>query len=344
MGKTGDGGEVAHSPEVWLECLRVAKPGAYLLAFGGTRTFHRLAVAIEDAGWEIRDTVMWVYGSGFPKSHNLDGDWKGWGTALKPAWEPIIVARKLLEGTVAENVQKYGTGAMNIDAARVEVDPEIDDMLRTVERGRRKSETWENGSGFKNETNHLTGVPASGRWPANVIHDGSEEVVALFPQSDHQIAATRGDGAPKNNAVYQAMKHGDQSIAPRGDSGSAARFFYCAKASRSERNAGLEGMEERNASKFSGGANDSATGRDSTKIAMPNHHPTVKPVALMEYLVKLVTPAGAIVLDPFMGSGTTGIACANLGRHFIGVEKEAEYFAIAEKRIADAQRQMVMEL
>lgn len=240
MGKSWDHGipGVAY----WEAALRVAKPGSHLLAFGGTRTFHRLMCAIEDAGWEIRDTLMWVYGSGFPKSLSvskaIDKDageycpgeklsssratgesesgiaatfriktaenpqteparqWAGWGTALKPAWEPIILARKPLDGTVAQNVQKWGTGALNTEGCRVPVDPNQDDMLRTTTRGQRQSEVWEDGSGFKNEANELTGVRPEGRWPANLIHDGSEGVVELFPAS--KSCNTPPDATPES--------------------------------------------------------------------------------------------------------------------------------------------------
>jgi site-specific DNA-methyltransferase (adenine-specific) len=356
----------------WQEALRVCKPGAHMLAFGGTRTHHRLMVAIEDAGWEIRDTLMWVYGSGFPKSLDvskaidkaagverevigrieplgregrkspmrgfggsefdygggyLDDNlktitapatdaakqWQGYGTALKPAWEPVILCRKPLEGTVAENVQKWGTGAINIDGCRIPVDPKVDDMLRTTTRGKRITETWENGSGFKNENNLLTGVPEKGRFPANLIHDGSDEVLALFPDTqpskckyvrktgDEQFLGVMGDGRTND---------------PDGlnDCGSAARFFYCAKASKAERNWGLP-------------------------KGMTNKHPTVKPLSLTGYLIRLISREDSLVLDPFLGSGTTGIACARGGRRFLGFEIEEESFITADLRVRKAQEQ-----
>jgi hypothetical protein len=325
MGKEWDHG--VPGVEFWTEALRVAKPGAHLLAFGGTRMFHRLAVAIEDAGWDIRDCVMWVYGSGFPKSKNValsidkgEGhpnrgkaiptasryqnasdihlrshpvetyeakseaakQWQGWGTALKPAWEPIIVARKPLIGTVAENVLTHGTGALNIDGCRVagalEGDP---DRFRKTDGGQ-----------FV-KFNNAPVVRAEGRWPANVIHDGSEEVVAEFPND-------------------------------------AARFFYCAKTSKAEREAGLNGMPLQAAGGLSG-RNDGTLG----SVTMSrNTHPTVKPIALMRYLCRLVTPPGGLVLDPFNGSGSTGCAAVVEGFRYLGCELDEHYVAISRARIA----------
>ena len=293
MGKDWDHG--VPGVAFWSAALRVAKPGAHLLAFGGTRTFHRLAVAIEDAGWEIRDTVMWVYGSGFPKSHNAGN---GWGTALKPAWEPIIVARKPLEGTVAANVLAHGTGALNIDGCRVSY-------------GGEKVQTfWNNRGGATiNAAEGVGTVPrtgedaydaSKGRWPANLIHDGSDEVLAGFPQS----TSTGGQKAWVNGSD-KFVESVNRAPFNFGDTGSAARFFYCAKASKADRDEG-------------------------------NRHPTVKPTALMRYLCKLVTPPAGTVLDPFMGSGSTGKAARMDGFGFIGIEQDAEYIAIARARIAHA--------
>lgn len=514
--------------------LRVAKPGCHLLAFGGTRTFHRLACAIEDAGWEIRDTLMWVYGSGFPKSHdvskaidkaagarrgiigeyrmpadstapgyrpsqglgygsNLEASigrpitapatdaarqWEGWGTALKPAWEPIILARKPLEGTVAENVQKWGTGAINVDGCRV--------------------------SGEK-------GVPAqNGRWPANLIHDGSEEVLSLFPCSSDGVASGKSRGFASDGYVGGSGSNYNGEPIGYGGSGSAARFFKCCpldnecilcynpsckdttteeickhisahhaekslttiretirfivqdialtghvkrlaqnvlfaeslcascgtnialalvgikrsgfkdeelqvildsignfkssiliqnlvsfaglwenidtipttkslsilfgsvnhaitnstretektgakrfiytpKASRAEREAGLEGMADKTKRIFNGGI-PSAVNSDPRGMSgggdrpAKNHHPTVKPVALMRYLCRLVTPPGGLVLDPFMGSGSTGIAARLESFRFIGIEKDAEYFEIAKRRIGSIAIPLFMPL
>jgi site-specific DNA-methyltransferase (adenine-specific) len=307
MGKAWD--SALPTVAVWAEALRVAKPGAHLLAFGGTRTFHRLACAIEDAGWEIRDTVMWVYGSGFPKSLNLRDVRPGWGTALKPAWEPIIVARKPLEGPVAANVLKHGVGGLNIDGCRVAA-AAGDEVL-----------TFEREAGSRSRDNYRTGTVAKakesglGRFPTNLIHDGSDEVVGLFPEAN----SARASGNPNN------PRHGSKGRVATSydwnpereshdyrDTGSAARFFYCAKASRSDRGEG-------------------------------NTHPTVKPTTLMRYLCRLVTPPNGIVLDPFMGSGSTGKAAMLGGFCFIGIDREAEYLDIARARIAAAIPEPVSE-
>jgi len=385
MGKEWDHG-VPGIP-FWQAALRVAKPGVFLLAFGGTRTFHRLAVAIEDAGWEIRDTVMWVYGSGFPKSldvskaidknmgkerktigkrkhptlkdtlkieeqasathgsnkwarewdvdapaSNEAKQWEGFGTALKPAWEPIIVARKPLIGTVAENVLKYGTGAMNIDGCRVGVDPDADDMLRKVSRKPRKSQTWEQGSGFKNETNQRTGVPGKGRWPANLIHDGSEEVLELFPNVKAGVAVGRNASKGQIYGGGKGLISQEKGIEHLGyfDSGSAARFFYCAKASKADREEGCEGLPQIIRKRTQSGGDDT---RGRPTPINRNPHPTVKPTALMRYLCKLVTPPNGTILDPFMGSGSTGKAAIQEGLKFIGIEIESEYVEIAKQRI-----------
>ena len=278
---------IAFNPALWKSCLSVLKPGAHLLAFSAARTYHRIAVAIEDAGFEIRDQIMWLYGSGFPKSFDISkgidrhykaerevigstgyktsrghfratkwggGDrtrvdlietkpateeakkWEGWGTTLKPAHEPIVVARRPFDGTVIENVLRYGTGGLNIESGKIP--PPDGECAGTRDK--------------------------AGRFPANVMHDGSEDVLKIF--------------------------------------GDAARFFYCAKASQTDRQGG-------------------------------NEHPTVKPNQLMRYLVRLVTPPGGIVLDPFMGSGSTGVACVQSGFQFIGIEKEKNYFGISVERI-----------
>ncbi len=294
MGKTWDGGDIAMRPDIWREVLRVLKPGGHLVAFGGTRTHHRVWCAIEDAGFEIRDTVMWVYGSGFPKSHDA-GD--GWGTALKPAWEPIILARKPLIGTIAENMARHGTGAINIDGCRID-----GGVLRSTGNGQReRADGWGMQGG-------VIGGSVLGRWPANLIHDGSEEVLAAFPQAIGQIAPSIEDGEPQGNVVYGAMKRGGPHHAPRNETDkSAARFFYCAKASKSDRGAG-------------------------------NGHPTVKPTDLMRYLCRLVTPPNGLILDPFLGSGSTGKAAAMEGFRFVGIEREAEYVAIARARLGLAPK------
>ena len=347
MGKAWDGGDIAHSPEVWIAALRVAKPGAYLLAFGGTRTFHRLAVAIEDAGWEIRDTVMWVYGSGFPKSHN--GPWGG--TALKPAWEPIVMARKPLIGTVAENMQAHGTGALNIDASRIETNPSVDDP-RLGGQGDWSSDKMAKNVYEGGYAGVRVGSSALGRWPANLIHDDSDEVLAAFPDAPEQIADAKTDGSGKFGNVYSPMRYGEPSAdsenegevgfkmkpgARRGDTGSAARFFYCAKASREDRNEGLYGMATKLLNWSSGDQSPGTFQSENTNRQAQNHHPTVKPTDLMRYLCRLVTPKGGTVLDPFMGSGSTGRGAIREGFNFIGIEIDADYVEIARKRIhADA--------
>lgn len=329
MGKGWDKG--VPGVEFWAEALRVAKPGAHLLAFGGTRMVHRLAVAIEDAGWEIRDRIHWVYGSGFPKSHNIskaidkaagfsgkqgpmkrggdrlarledgkrDGEgkwgdesgrnpyttipeseqaqqWDGWGTALKPAVEPIILARKPFKGTVAANVLEWGTGAVNVDGCRVG-----DDEIKTY-GGKRGGFAYGDWGRIINE------VP-TGRWPANLIHDGSGD-------------ATEGMG-------------------------DASRYFYCAKASKKDRDEGVAGV--------AGIAGVGAL-RDGGRESLPrkNHHPTVKPTDLMAYLCRLITPPGGTILDPFNGSGSTGKAAVREGFNYIGCELDPEYVEIARARIA----------
>jgi site-specific DNA-methyltransferase (adenine-specific) len=392
MGKNWDHG--VPGVQFWIEALRVAKPGAHLFAFGGTRTFHRLAVAIEDAGWEIRDTIMWVYGSGFPKSLDVSKaidkiavvecpacngigkntelesweewikktqdyggtrkewerlqdlsivecpacngtgkvrganrevvgskevsdmrggnfktsngrilvnitapatedakQWQGWGTALKPALEPITVARKPLTGTVAENVLQWGTGGINIDGCRVECEGKPV-FINGVERDRNRSSYDTGGS---NRTGKIT---TQGRWPANLIHDGSEEVVGLFSETK---SGKMKEGQMRTSKPLFGSKT-DYIAETYGDSGLAARFFYCAKSSKSERGEG-------------------------------NTHPTVKPLALMKYLITLGLPPGGTVLDPFCGSGTTALACKELGRNYICIEKELEYYRIACNRL-----------
>jgi site-specific DNA-methyltransferase (adenine-specific) len=294
MGKGWDHG--VPGQDFWIEALRVAKPGAHLLAFGGTRTFHRLVVAIENAGWEIRDCLMWVYGSGFPKSLNIGG---GWGTALKPAYEPIIMARKPLIGTVAANVLKHGTGAINVDGCRIAT-TDGDNTARVW----RDTPSAGKGSSHIGQAVHHVGSTSGGnplgRWPANVLHDGSDEVTGLMPD--------------------------------------AARFFYCAKASKADRDEGCAGLTTRKQDETRnegdpGGDNPRNRGADERS----NHHPTVKPTDLMRYLCRLVTPPGGTVLDPFMGSGSTGKAATLEGFSFVGCELQPEYMAIAEARIRHAE-------
>lgn len=314
------------SVEIWTECLRVLKPGGHLLAFAGTRTQHRMAVRIEDAGFEIRDMIAWVYGSGFPKSHNLDGDWQGWGTALKPALEPVTVARKPLIGTVAANVAEFGTGAINIDGCRV--DPSGESRERTDEPSQARRYNTSGSTNFAVKPGPRGGDPL-GRWPANLIHDGSAEVVTLFPDAPGQQGASSDNQRTRANC-FGALSHGDKQYTPRADFGSAARFFYCAKASRKDRNEGLPIGDQK-------AVNTNATMREREDADWParngNHHPTVKPTDLMAYLCRLVTPPGGVVLDPFMGSGSTGKAAIREGFSFIGCELDPEYLAIAKVRI-----------
>lgn len=303
------------SEAIWKECLRVLKPGGHLLAFAGTRTQHRMAVRIEDAGFEIRDMIAWVYGSGFPKSHNLADNWKGWGTALKPALEPITLARKPLIGTVAANVLEHGTGALNVDGCRVSGD-------NYSSGGKNNSIAF--GSGMEKQP-RCDG--SQGRWPANLIHDGSEEVVGLFPETSSGKMKQHIEGGSFN--VFG--KQYPRNVETIGDSGSAARFFYCAKASKADRDEGCEGLEERKGGAMSGV--ETRPDRPTNHPIRRNHHPTVKPTDLMRYLCRLVTPPGGIVLDPFMGSGSTGKAAVLEGFSFIGIEREAEYLSIAKARI-----------
>ena len=381
MGKGWDHG--VPGAEFWAEALRVAKPGAHLLAFGGTRTYHRLACAIEDAGWEIRDCVMWVYGSGFPKSHDVSkaidkaagaererirgvrsavvgatyaGDewsrefkdsvlssdpiteaarqWSGWGTALKPSWEPIIVARKPLVGTVAENVLAHGTGGINVDGCRVGTDGAT---KRSHQEPYGECGRGDQGGTQNWRTGHAIESLPLGRWPANLIHDGSDEVVGLFP-----VTGAAKTGMRQPNGKHGTASFGDYAGMPGrvsghdDNGGSAARFFYCAKASKADRDEGCEGLAEKEA----GIKNDSGRGFSESdpmaKIMRRNHHPTVKPTALMRYLCRLVTPPGGTVLDPFCGSGSTGKAALLEGFSFIGIEREAEYVEIAKARVASA--------
>ena len=370
MGKSWDSTGVAYDVAVWAECLRVLKHGGHLLAFGGSRTYHRLAVAIEDAGFQIRDQIMWVYGSGFPKSLNvsksiegllttgsanktafkhLAGEqvdrgnwgiakqqfthgqrdtnydetasatvlgklepttdeakqWDGWGTALKPAHEPIVLARKPLDGTVANNVLVHGVGGINIDGCRVGAEGGGTNCNNRNEHGRCLGHN-NAGRSTSGETVHGAESGALGRFPANFIHDGSDEVLELFPDTKGGTwNTTKGarhfnnDGEPTGYATSKQ----DSST------GSAARFFYCAKANKKDRNEGAT-----------------------------NHHPTVKPTDLMRYLCRLITPPNGVVLDPFTGSGSTGKAAVLEGFSFIGVEQSEEYIKIAQARIESANK------
>ena len=395
MGKDWDHG--IPGPAFWVEALRVAKPGAHLIAFGGSRTFHRLVCAIEDAGWEVRDVLMWVYGSGFPKSLDVskaldkregakrevigqkwadkypngpggnsfsvhqspDGSrtagntmetapatdaarqWAGWGTALKPAYEPILLARKPLAGTVAGNVLAHGTGAINVDGCRIETDD--GNPAWNYPKGpkeRTGSGTWnDTNSGFKSiETEYK--APAAGRFPANFIHDGSPEVVALFPETtsgSHKEGAKITINGGKGYAGGVGAITLDRDYI--GDSGSAARFFYTAKASKDDRDEGCAGFDAKPTTTYGdfAGTEDHAPKGDHN--IRRNHHPTVKPTSLMRYLCRLVTPPDGLILDLFMGSGSTGKAALLEGFRFVGIEQDPEYLAIAAARVRAAHEQ-----
>jgi hypothetical protein len=360
MGKEWDHG-VPGVP-FWEQALRVLKPGGHLIAFAGSRTYHRLACAVEDAGFEVRDQILWVYGSGFPKSMDIskaidkaagaerevvgvsnrktvgrlgktgssinlcekslnpDGttpltapatpeaqQWSGWGTALKPAHEPAVLARKPFKGTVAANVLTHGTGGINVDGCRI---PATDgytenavtqgiNTAQTSYEPRREGRTFERS--------------AAGRWPANLIHDGSDEVVALFPEANSskpskngRYGEGKGCGADGVSVFTSGFNSATPNRPPIGDTGSAARFFYTAKAGKAERGKG-------------------------------NNHPTVKPLDLMAYLCRLVTPPGGTVLDPFMGSGTTIKAALSEGFNAVGIELDPAYFEIVRNRLDGAQ-------
>lgn len=378
MGKSWDASGIAYSVGMWKEVLRVVKPGGHLLAFGGTRTYHRMACAIEDAGFEIRDQLQWLYGSGFPKSYNigkgvdkLQGNkreeigenpnvrknhkghiyelglkqegltkgssvWEGWGSALKPMNEPICMARKpLSEKNLAKNVLKWGVGGLNIDASRIGTEERTyKGMSDSYNAGVFRDDNWKPKE-IENTVN--------GRFPGNVLLD-EESAKMLDEQSGIRVSGARSskhiigneNGEMFNHGIYGKYKAKSFDDVPK-SSGGASRFFYVAKASKSERNFGLDGFVEKNVS-HDGRNKFIENPYQRHENIQSNHHPTVKPVKLMEYLVRLVTPKGGIVLDPFMGSGTTGIACRNLGFGFIGIEKEKEYFGIAKARIGNQSK------
>jgi DNA modification methylase len=353
------------SVEVWKEAMRVLKPGGHALIACGTRTQHRMVVNIEDAGFEIRDVISWIYGSGFPKSLNIgkavdklqgnerrvvgkslshgkafnskvpgvvgtnpnekaadetkgNSPYEGWGTALKPSSEFFTLCRKpLSEKTVAANVLKWGTGGINIDACRVGTEtiktcggdkfPAVYGKYKTAE-----------------ESTH------QGRFPANLIHDGSQEVLELFPETKPSksggVTSRTGNGAEYGMGTAPRTGHNDQ--------GSAARFFYCAKASKKDRDEGLDGFEGHDTY-----SEDAATPmRDQREqVQRKNNHPTVKPTALMSYLCRLITPTGGVVLDPYMGSGSTGKAAVREGFSFVGCELDPDYYEIAKARVNHSQ-------
>lgn len=367
MNKSWDSTGIAYQAALWSELLRVLKPGGHLLAFGGSRTYHRMACAIEDSGFEIRDQIMWVYSSGFPKSLNISKaidkklevapevigtiktntginggnftngsargviditvpsselakQWEGFGTALKPAHEPICVARKPLDGTTLDNILAHGTGALNIDECRIDGRERTNYGLKNSKRT--------HGATYSTPSESANFDSSKGRWPANLIHDGSDEVVALFPTSNSPWIGNKNVGA-KGGKMFGGSKQDVLEKPEYRDAGSAARFFYCAKTSPKDRHEGLESPGPQ----FSHGAT-LRTIEGIGKKRDGNFHPTVKPTDLMRYLCRLVTPPGGIVLDPFMGSGSTGKAALLEGFGFIGCEKESEYFEIAKKRIA----------
>ncbi len=373
MGKTWDGLDengngIAHNVDMWKECLRVLKPGGHLISFAGTRTYHRMACAIEDAGFEVRDMISWIYGSGFPKSLNIgkavdklqgnerevvgekmggtpqtglyeaglgvnegkyiketkgNSPWEGWGTALKPACEPCVLARKpLSEKTVAENILKWGTGGINIDGSRVSGEMGKDRALSTPRR------TDNDKYGKANET--INPQSPLGRFPANLIHDGSDEVLELFPNTKS------GGRNIKSSHTHWGTGEISADISHLDSSGSAARFFYCAKTSKAERNRGCEELEEKPIdNQFNSKKKLQPDGELHDNIHLPrqNNHPTVKPQALMKYLIKLITPPGGVVLDMFAGSGSTLVAAKELGHPYIGIEMTEEYIPIIKARL-----------
>lgn len=363
MGKGWDKSGIANSVEMWSEALRILKPGGHLLAFSGSRTYHRMTCAIEDAGFEIRDQIMWVYGSGFPKSLDVSKaidkaagaereilgidpvrfarlknqvagsvstgeqwehggrdvtitapatdaakQWQGWGTALKPAHEPICVARKPLEGTVAHNVMTWGTGGLNVDGCRVEYASDSDKehalagdaFKRKSTKDKGWSRPWmENAEKIQQMNREAKERAQQGRWPSNFVHDGSEEATELL--------------------------------------GDAQRFFYCAKTSKRDRDQGCEGIK---AKRCSDGRKSGLSSGMPDKALAPsaNHHPTVKPTDLMRYLCRLVTPPSGLIFDPFTGSGSTGKAAVLEGFDFLGCDITAEYVDIARARIEHAAK------
>jgi site-specific DNA-methyltransferase (adenine-specific) len=412
MGKKWDNSGIAYSVELWTQCLRVLKPGGHLLSFGGTRTWHRVAVAIEDAGFEVRDSIAWMYGSGFPKSldvskaidkaagaerevvglkpdwvkfrlpeiervkngepstmnernRNLAPDfykteasagyanpekgaqitapatpeakqWEGWGTALKPAFEPIVVARKPLIGTVAENVLTYGTGGLNIDGSRIGRKEGDNSSAgnRTATFGTQETQSGGDGSGGWEQN--------SGRWPANVILD---EYTAELLDEQSGISKSPAVGSvtktkPRHSgSMSGAFNHSEDGMSNGyGDTGGASRFFYVAKASKRDRNEGLEELEAKTSLIYSEKAQGPLPQQTPSKPSLrQNFHPTVKPTELMRYLIKLVTPPNGVVLDPFTGSGSTGKAAILEGFTFIGCELTEDYIPIIEGRLKHAE-------
>ena len=438
MGRSWDSTGIAFQKETWELCFKVLKPGGHLLAFSGSRTYHRMAVAIEDAGFEIRDQVMWLYGSGFPKSMNIGKaldkklgneriktgekkthsnkgikqseqrtaigagafgqeveeevtvgttEWEGWGTALKPAHEPLVLARKpLSEKSVVDNVLKHRTGGINIDECRVEgndakypdTNPDFRDQGRqskenmgidklsfgqtenvkrkkVVRKSRDENGVWTNdNSGMKAEGSEYADADPRGRFPSNVMHDGSDVVKDIFPNTKSSNVSRERKAGTEFGQSSGWNKHNnvDSGLMPAyGDDGSASRYFYCAKTSKAERNQGLDNLPTKKASSMPGRRNpddmkdskidNDVTGRFVTQ--KKNIHPTVKPIKLMKYLCRLITPKGGTVLDPFMGSGSTGMAAKEENFEFVGIEKEEEYFNIATARIESVETKSTLE-
>lgn len=324
MGKAWDA--FVPQPALWKECLRVLKPGGYLLSFFGTRTYDWGCMAIRIAGFEIRDQIAWVYGSGFPKSSNQHNEYEGWGTALKPAMEPMVVARKPLIGTVAQNLQKFGTGAINIDGCRVPLDG-----FKSKPNGR-PSLTGLDDRYDKTKANLTDDV---GRWPANVIHDGSEDVLQAFPDAAGQQGDLNATGKPRPTVVaFGDMAPPIPHKARIELNKSASRFFYCAKASRAEKDFGLAHLPKKQGGQLSNTSGQHITRRDGGQPGyVHNPHPTVKPIALMRYLVRLVTPVNGVVLDPFSGTGTTGVAAKMENMSAILIDMDADNTIISQARV-----------
>jgi site-specific DNA-methyltransferase (adenine-specific) len=387
MGKSWDSSGIAYNVEVWRQCLRVLKPGGHILAFGGSRTWHRLAVAIEDAGFELRDSIAWIYGSGFPKSldvskaidkaagaerevvietvvdifgereetvenvagktsiWNSDGNggnsaitepatddakrWQGWGTALKPAFEPVVVGRKPLTGTVAANVLEWGVGGLNIDGTRIGRKEGDNSSAgnRTATFGTQETNSGGDGSGGWSQND-------SGRWPSNVMLD--EYTASLVDQQSGTRLGSATSSKINLGSGEKSEIHGwgGKITATYDDKGGASRFFYVAKASKRDRNEGLDGLEAQRHSdreKADGVGGDNPRNRSNQE--KQNFHPTVKPTDLMRNLIRLVTPLGGTVLDPFTGSGSTGKAAILEGMQFVGCELTPEYLPIIEGRI-----------
>ena len=433
MGRSWDSTGIAFQKETWELCFKILKPGGHLLAFSGSRTYHRIAVAIEDAGFEIRDQVMWLYGSGFPKSMNIgkaidkkngvQGDvigtrkvtssdigqksgwnhlntdrgdyeyreimneYKGWGTALKPAHEPLVLARKpISEKSVVDNVLKHRTGGINIDECRVEgndakypdTNPDFRDVAKkamaqggqdklnfnqitgaerkkVVRKTRDENGVWtDDNSGMKAEGSEYADADPRGRFPSNIMHDGSDVVKDIFPNTkSSNVSRERKAGTEfGQSSGWNKHKNVDSGLMPAyGDDGSASRYFYCAKTSKAERNQGLDNLPTKKASSMPGRRNpndmkdskidNDVTGRFVTQ--KKNIHPTVKPIKLMKYLCRLITPKGGTILDPFMGSGSTGMAAKEENFDFVGIEKEEEYFNIASARIESVETKSTLE-